>query len=228
MAKKVFIDPGHGGGSPGAVYGDRVERDDCLRLALAAGALVGAQGVEVRYSRITDVDPPLAERCAAANAWGADYYLSLHRNSFTDSSANGAEAWIWSGCAPGGSTWKKAEVLLDGVCAATGFRDRGVRLGAPSYRDFAVNRDTDMDSCLLECGFISSPADNRIFDDRFGALAEAIARGLCAAVGVEYRAQAATIYRVQIGAFRSRDNAEAYAEAARALGFPAIVTAAPL
>lgn len=227
LAKKIFIDAGHGGESIGAAFGTRLEKDDCLRLALAVGGLLLTQGVEVRYARAADENPPLASRCEAANAWGADYYISLHRNSFTDPAANGAEAWIWSGCAVGGSTYRKARTILENVCAATGFADRGVKLGAPSYTDFAVNSQTAMDSCLLECGFISSPADNRLFDDTFGELSRAIAAGLCAAVGVPYSdapPAPTRIYRVQIGAFYSRANAEAYAALAREKGFDAIVT----
>lgn len=32
--KRIFIDPGHGGGSIGSYYKGRKEQDDCLRLAL--------------------------------------------------------------------------------------------------------------------------------------------------------------------------------------------------
>ena len=40
MAYKVMIDPGHGGTDPGAVYGERQEKDDSLRLALAVGDIL--------------------------------------------------------------------------------------------------------------------------------------------------------------------------------------------
>ena len=37
MSKTIIIDPGHGGFDPGAVYENRKEKDDNLRLALAVG-----------------------------------------------------------------------------------------------------------------------------------------------------------------------------------------------
>lgn len=187
MAKKIYIDAGHGGDSIGAVYKGRQEQDDCLRLALAVGKLVSAQGIEVKYSRTTDVNPDLTGRCNEANNWGADYFISIHRNAFKPEQANGVEAYVYSKCAVGGSTYNKAKTIVDDVCKATGFKNRGVKLGAPSYTDFAVNRVTNMSSCLLECGFIDNSADNKIFDEKFDAMATAIAKGLCSAVGVTYK-----------------------------------------
>ena len=184
---KIYIDAGHGGSSIGAVYKGRKEQDDTLRLALAAGKLVEAQGVTVKYSRTTDVNPDLTGRCNEANAWGADYFISIHRNAYQPNQAQGVEAYVYSKCNVGGGTYNKAKVIVDDVCAATEFKNRGVKLGAPSYTDFAVNSVTEMSSCLLECGFIDSDADNKIFDEKFNAMALALAKGLCAAVGVTYK-----------------------------------------
>lgn len=225
---KVYIDAGHGGNSIGSTYKGRKEQDDCLRLALAVGKLVEAQGVDVKYSRTTDVNPDLTGRCKEANAWGADYFISIHRNAFKPEQANGVEAYIYSKCKVGGSTYNKAKVIVGNVCAATGFKNRGVKLGAPSYTDFAVNRVTNMDSCLLECGFIDNTADNKIFDNKFFAMAEAIAKGLCAAVNVAYKPPEAAKpadakYIVQVGAFSDKKNAEAMVATLKKKGVDAII-----
>ena len=54
--KKVMIDAGHGGTKdPGAVFEDRMEKDDTLRLALAVGRILEENGVNVVYTRSTDV-----------------------------------------------------------------------------------------------------------------------------------------------------------------------------
>lgn len=199
MAKKIYIDAGHGGDSIGATYKGRKEQDDCLRLALAVGKLVAAQGIEVKYSRTTDVNPDLTGRCNEANSWGANYFISIHRNAFKPEQANGVEAYVYSKCTVGGVTYNKAKTIVDDVCKATGFKNRGVKRGAPSYTDFAVNRVTNMSSCLLECGFIDNSADNKIFDSKFDAMATAIAKGLCTAVGVTYKAvQPEKRYRIEV------------------------------
>lgn len=222
MSKKVYIDAGHGGDSIGAVYKGRKEQDDCLRLALAVGKLVAAQGIEVKYSRTTDVNPDLTGRCNEANKWGADYFISIHRNAFEPEQANGVEAYVYSKCAVGGVTYNKAKKIVDDLCAATGFKNRGVKLGAPSYTDFAVNRVTKMDSCLLECGFIDNSKDNKIFDEKFNEMAVAIAKGLCSAVGATYKTPER---RWRIEVYGATDQTMPLAvEALRKAGFTAKVT----
>ncbi len=77
--RKVVIDAGHGGDyDPGAVFEGRREKDDNLRLALAVGDILERNGVDVFYTRVTDVyDSPL-EKARMANRSGADLFVSLH------------------------------------------------------------------------------------------------------------------------------------------------------
>ncbi len=79
--KRVIIDAGHGGDEPGAMFNGRREKDDTLRLALAVGQILENNGVDVVYTRTTDVfDTPL-EKAQIANQSGADYFVSIHRNA---------------------------------------------------------------------------------------------------------------------------------------------------
>lgn len=55
MAYKIMIDAGHGGRDPGAVYNGRQEKDDVLELALAVGQILEDAGLDVEYTRTTDV-----------------------------------------------------------------------------------------------------------------------------------------------------------------------------
>lgn len=187
--KKIYIDPGHGGDSIGASYMGRKEQDDCLRLALAVkNILLTQKGVAVMLSREEDINPDIMDRAKEANEWGADYFLSIHRNAFLPERACGAEVWCYSKCAVGGATYNKAERILIALCAVTGFVNRGTKLGAPKYADYAVNRYTEMSSCLLEVGFIDNSADNAIFDAFFANMALSIAKSLLENVGLEYKA----------------------------------------
>ena len=189
MKKKIFIDPGHGGDTIGASYKGRKEQDDCLRLSLAVkNILLTQDDVEVMLSRETDIDIDLVERARIANRWGANYFCSIHRNAFEPNKAKGVEAWIYTGCAVGGATYLMAERLVNDLVASVDFADRGVKLGAPDYKDYAVNRYTKMSSCLLEVGFIDNESDNIIFDAYFADTALSIAKSLMANVGLEYKA----------------------------------------
>lgn len=230
MSKKLYIDPGHGGGSIGATYKGRKEQDDTLRLAKRVRDYLKPYDVEVKLSREGNTNPEIIERANEANAWGANYFLSIHRNAHKPNQAKGAEVWAYSKISKTGGTYKKAERILLGVCKVTGFVNRGVKLGAPSYSDFGVNSLTQMDSCLLEVGFIDSDEDNKTFDSKFEAMAQEIAQGLVEAIGAELKdspkTESKTLYRVQVGAFYSKENAEAYAAKARAEGFDAFVAVA--
>ncbi len=183
MSRKIYIDAGHGGVQPGACNGKRKESDDVLRLALMVQELLSDQDCEVRMSRTKDVDISISARCKDANNWGADYFLSIHRNS-ASASATGNEIWIYSKATS--FTEAKAKVILDNVCKADGLKNRGVKRGAPSYRDYGVNRDTYMHSALLELGFISNPNDNKVYDAKLEEIAFAIAKSVLSVVGGEW------------------------------------------
>ena len=184
MAKKVCLDFGHGGSDPGAVNGKRTEKADVLRIGLKVRDLLTAQGVNVVLTRTADVDVSINDRCKIANAAKCDYFLSIHRNAASPD-ASGNEIWVHSKAVA--HVADKAQKILNAVCAVAG-KNRGVKKGAAgNYTDYGVNRDTDMPSALLELGFITSAADNKSFDSNFDAYAKAIAKGICAALGVDYK-----------------------------------------
>ena len=183
MAKKVCLDFGHGGSDPGAVNGTRTEKADVLRLGLKVRDLLTAAGINVVCTRDKDAYVSINDRCKIANSAKCDYFLSLHRNAATPDAA-GNEIWVHSQAVA--HVMDKAQKILNAVCAVSG-KNRGVKKGAAgNYTDYGVNRDTDMPSALLELGFITSDADNKAFDANLGAYAEAIAKGVCAALGVNY------------------------------------------
>lgn len=184
MSKRIFIDAGHGGKDPGAVNGNRKEKDDVLKLSNRIRALLIEQGVKVSAARTTDTYLTVNKRVERANASKADYFVSLHRNSFSSAGAKGAEVWVYSKTSA--DTIKKAQRIQDEL-VKVGFADRKVKKGAPSYTDFGVNKNTVMPACLVEVGFISNEGDNALFDSKFDALAVGMAKALCANVGVTYK-----------------------------------------
>lgn len=233
MAKKIYIDAGHGGSNPGATYNGRKESEDVFKLATSVSELLKEQGFETKLSRVANSDPDLNDRAKEANNWGADYFISIHRNAFSPNKAKGAEVWVYSKVATNGETYSMAANILKHLCSVTGFDNRGVKLGAAgNYTDYAVNRETKMSSCLLEVGFVDNDSDNKIFDDKFIDMAKSIAIAICENCGVEFKAKteqnsvettSGVIYRVQVGAFSKRENAEAYAAKIKAAGFDAII-----
>ena len=96
MAYKIVLDAGHGGEDPGAVYKDRKEKDDNLKLTLAVGKILEENGVDVVYTRTTDIYQTPFEKAKAANEAGADFFISFHRNSSSKPEQyNGVEVLVY-------------------------------------------------------------------------------------------------------------------------------------
>ena len=169
---QVVIDPGHGGKDVGAEYGGRFEKNDNLALALLVEEELDKMGVDVVLTRDDDSFVSLEKRCRIANFKRAQLFVSLHRNSAAD--ANGVEIWVSSN-SPEVDT-ELAQSIISGLAEAGISKNRGVKSGyAQGDGDYYVNSHTNMPSCLVELGFISSDEDNILFDNNIDAYAYAIA-----------------------------------------------------
>ncbi len=81
---KIVIDAGHGGQKdPGAHGSFSYEKDITLAVTLKLGKILqdSMKGVEVIYTRTTDVYPSLVERHEIANKANADLFIAIHVNS---------------------------------------------------------------------------------------------------------------------------------------------------
>lgn len=167
----IVIDAGHGGFDNGARYQGRREKDDNLRLALAVGQILEKRGYNVIYTRTEDIYQSPYEKAQIANDAGADYFISFHRNSGeNDNTYQGVQTLIYGGD-------ERAEELAESInreLEKTGF----VNLGIDERTGLVVLRRTEMPAVLIEAGFINNDKDNRIFDQNFEGVAQAIADGI--------------------------------------------------
>ena len=91
----VVLDAGHGGHDPGASGNGAIEKNINLRAVLTLGSILQQYGVDVRYSRHTDVFLKLSERTAFANDNNANVFVSMHCNAMPrGSSVSGIEFYI--------------------------------------------------------------------------------------------------------------------------------------
>ena len=171
MPYSIMLDAGHGGKDPGAVYNGRQEKDDTLALTLAVGEILQGRGIDVLYTRTTDVYESPYQKAMEANEAGADFFVSIHRNSYpTDNTASGVETLVYD---RSGLKLQMAE-NIDEQLEAIGF----VNLGVKERPGLVVLRRTRMPAVLVEAGFINSDTDNQLFDDNFDDIALAIAEGI--------------------------------------------------
>ena len=118
------------------------------------------KGIEVL--RVDDttgaVDIALANRCRAANIWGADFYLSIHHNAGIGGGPGGGfEVYRYIKLSPDGDTAKKQKIIADELVKAG--VSKGNRSSNIKAADFAVLRDTNMEAALIECAFMDSATD---------------------------------------------------------------------
>ena len=97
-ARRIVIDPGHGGHDPGTIGRKGLqEKDLVLDVSLRLRELLRNElGTEVLMTRSSDVFIPLEERTAVANTKRADLFLSIHANGVKSSKAEGIETYFLS------------------------------------------------------------------------------------------------------------------------------------
>ena len=168
---KVTIDAGHGGYDGGANYNGRLEKNDNLEIALAVGELLEQNGIEVGYTRITDVYDSPNEKARIANEQGSDLFVSIHRNSSPNPDTySGVETLLYE------ESGLKRDVAnaINEELAEVGFNNLGLNV----RKDLTVLRRTRMPAVLVEVGFINTDADNQLLDNSFDETARAIANGI--------------------------------------------------
>lgn len=171
MAYKVTVDAGHGGFDNGATYKGRAEKDDNLRLALLVGQILAENGIDVDYTRTTDVYQRPLRKAEIANENGADLFVSIHRNFAAEPNLyNGVQTLIYN-------TGDEKEEFAENINEE--LEDVGYdNLGIEERKNLIVLNQTEMPAVLVEAGFINSDKDNGLFDARFYDTANAIARGI--------------------------------------------------
>ena len=168
----IFIDAGHGGVDGGSSVGNRLEKNDTLKLTIALREDLQKLGFKVYVSREKDADIDRAERGKMANKKNAQLFVSIHRNQADE--GDGVEVYIPS------TNDAASRLLGEKLLAALvkqGFQERSVRVGTlvSDKDDYLENKVPDMPSCLIEVGFISSKKDNKLFDDQLQENSEAMA-----------------------------------------------------
>ena len=93
--KTICIDAGHGGKDPGCHGASANEKTVCLSIALKLGAKIKEQfpGIDVVYTRDSDVFVELDDRAKIANKHNADLFVCIHANSASPA-AYGTETFV--------------------------------------------------------------------------------------------------------------------------------------
>lgn len=134
-------------------------------------------------------DVRLSTRCAAANNYGANLYLSLHHNAGINGGRGGG---VVAFCARGstiGAPWRDA--LYAAVVGAGGLA--GNRAEPRTEKNFDELVGTSMAAVLIECGFMDSSTDVPVIlsESYAKAIGYAVAECIASRAGLAKKAQPA-------------------------------------
>ena len=170
----VFLDPGHGGKDPGAVYYNTNEKDLTMQVYQKLRKELQGLGYTVLSSRDSDVYVDfVTERSKIANNTNSDIFISIHFNASGSPASNRSGIQTYSYEEAAGypsrinSYWhnhpdrisesnRLAADIHSSLLAETGAKDAGLLQSS-----FAVLRETDKPAVLLELGYIDNFNENQ-------------------------------------------------------------------
>lgn len=217
---KVFIGVGHGGSDPGAVANGFKEKDLNLAIVLSCQNELARHGVLVKMSRTTDDSETLTEKVKECNAFAPNLALDIHNNA---GGGDGAE--VYHHYKGGTGKTLANNILAEVVKIGQNSRGAKIKTNSSGKDAFVFIRDTVAPAVIVECAFLDNKKDLQIIDtkDEQIAMGVAIAKGILKTLGVAYKPEQPVakgkVYRVQVGAYSEKQNAEAMLAKLKKAGF---------
>lgn len=185
--KVIIVDPGHGGfdpGKPGITGLD--EKHLNLKIALILRDELEEAGAKVIMTRTTDDDvdgmdgvkhksKDMVERKKLSE--GGDILVSIHQNSFTQSSVHGAQVFFNGKSAKGK---RLAQIIQRSIKVHA---DETNKREAKSNTNYYVLKATQLPAVIVECGFLTNPEEEQKLNTE--AYQKKIAHGIYLGI-VEY------------------------------------------
>ena len=234
---KIALDAGHGINTPGKRCLKAIDKNETHEWWLNDRICDKVEHELKSYDgysliRVDDTtgktDVPLAERVRKANNYNANIYLSVHHNAGVNGGSGGGIISIAYTTASAKSK-EYQKLIYNKLIEETGLK--GNRSTPLPLQNLYVCRETSMPAVLVECGFMDSTTDVPIIlTEAFAdGCAEALASALVEIGGlkkIEVPKPIETngkIYRVQVGAYSVKANAEAMQKKLQADGYDAII-----
>lgn len=181
----VVIDAGHGGRDPGKVGVNGVlEKDINLSIAKKIEQELGEMGIQTIMTRTEDKEVEEGEegsrkvqdmkaRVERINESAPVLAVSIHQNSYSDSSVNGLQIFYYTHSSEGQKMAEKMEQYFQML------EDTKVRESKANDTYYLLRR-TEVPTLIVECGFLSNPSEaDRLADEEYQQeLAHAAADGI--------------------------------------------------
>lgn len=220
MAKRVYLSPSDQKNNAYA-YGNTTEAVQCGKIAEACKAALERSGVEVKVGQYDT----MANRCAASNAFGANLHVPIHTNAY-NGKVSGTRMFCYKS---NGEGYKACKAIFDVLAPYTPGTSENIKVNADLYEVCVPAAPT----AYIEVDFHDVPSVAKWIIENTTAIGEKIAKGICNYLRVAYKAPVnkapvkpsdGVLYRVQVGAFAVRENAEKMLTKLRAAGFDGFIT----
>ena len=175
----VVIDPGHGDWDPGANVGNVLEKDISLTTSKAIEQALDEANIKAVLTRETDISlsdnkiDDLKKRAAKSAENNANYFVSIHVNSFDESDeVSGFEIYKKND-----ESHSLAQNIGKNIEILNYSKNRGILDGGKSLQ---VLRDNTVPSVLIELGYLNNDNDYSYLsnDEKLQEMGKAIAKGI--------------------------------------------------
>ena len=198
---KVFLSPSNQYDNRYA-YGDTTEGVQCGKIADACKIALERSGVDVMLMH----DESMQTKCAESNKFGADLHVPIHTNAF-----NGKVMGTRMFCYNTGKGMAACKAIFARVAPLSPGTSENIQVNS----DYYEVRVPAAPTAYIECEFHDTVEGAKWIVENTVLIGETIARGICDYFGVTFKepeqpkpAAGATIYRVQVGAYTKKENAE--------------------
>ena len=199
---KVYLSPSDQESNVYA-YGNTTEAVQCGRIAEACRAALERSGVEVKVGHMIS----MAQKCSESNAFGADLHVPIHTNAF-NGKVMGTRMFCYSA---GGKGMAACKAIFARLAPITPGESENIQVNA----DYYEVRVPAAPTAYIECEFHDTVEGAKWIVENTVLIGETIAHGICDYFGVTFKepeqpkpSEGATIYRVQVGAYTKKENAE--------------------
>lgn len=219
----LIIDAGHGGADPGAQGNGIVEKIMNLAISLYQYKRFQELGVPVALTRDRDMPLDSIARTNVVKSSGAKYCISNHINAGGGVGVETIHSIYTSN--------KLAKTLADAIVREGQTFRRVFSRTLPNNANqdyYYMHRLTgNVETIIIEYGFVDNASDAKKVRENWERYAEAVVKAFCEYIGHPYVVPSPPtldkLYRVQVGAFGVKSNADNLAKELKELGFSTVI-----
>ncbi len=218
MSTKIYLSPSNQDANIYAA-GNTNEMIQCNKIAEAAKKYLEKHGFDVKK---TAQGQNMWTSINESNAWGANLHVPIHTNAFNGTLTGGTLIMLHTAS---GNNLKAGTAILSQLAPVTPGKDYAIQ-ERPTLAELNATKAI---AVYIECEFHDTVDGANFIINNTDKLGEAIAHGICDYFGIKWYdenkadTESDSFYRVQVGAFSQKENAEKQLDKLKDEGYDAFV-----